>query len=358
MLSPRHLWLPLWCIVSIARPADAAIKAASISINNTPLLIAGFENDIVFRHIGKTGEWDMDVVEIARALCHSGNENIFDIGANLGYMSLQFAFMAPRGQVFSWEPHPSNYKLLDMNINNNNILNVRTFNNAVADEDYTICIPRFIADNPEIPATPGEDPTPGLKRPSNNGDVKLTDWGSNETTCTGRQVAIKTMQLSEIAPELRSLDFVKIGIVVYVCGDYQMKGFINFFEPDVQGYELRVLKSALPLIMQHRPYVVIEFEEWNMKRMKQSYTTVDLVRYIRNVMHYDVFLISNDYPADHLLVPNEKVSRFRNQFSSSIKPLVKPNSVNRNVEAGVKEQICLQEAKCNHWKYKARKHGK
>ncbi|CAN0005242.1 unnamed protein product, partial [Ectocarpus fasciculatus] len=232
----------------------------------------GFENDIVFRHIGKTGEWDMDVVEIARALCRSGNENIFDIGANLGYMSLQFAFMAPRGQVFSWEPHPSNYKLLDMNINNNNILNVRTFNNAVADEDYTICIPRFIADNPEKPATPGEDPTPGLKRPSNNGDV-----------------AIKTMQLSEIAPELRSLDFVKI---------------------DVQGYELRVLKSALPLIMQHRPYVVIEFEEWNMKRMKQSYTTIDLVRYIRNVMHYDVFLISNDYPADHLLVPNEKVSRF------------------------------------------------
>ena len=220
MLSSHRFWLPMWCILTLTRPIYAALKSAAISIHNTPLLIVGYENDIVFRHIGRTGEWDKEVVEIAQALCRNGNETIFDIGANLGYMTLQFALMVPKGEVFSWEPHPSNYKLLDMNIRNNQVMNVRAFNNAVADEDHTICIPRFIADTTDKPPSqlgenPKENPTPGLRRPTNNGDIKLTDWGSNETTCTDRQVAIKTMQLSEIASELHSLDFIKIGMVYY-----------------------------------------------------------------------------------------------------------------------------------------------
>jgi hypothetical protein len=122
------------------------------------------------------------------------------------------------------------------------------------------------------------------------------------------------------------------------------------FNTDVQGYELRVLKSALSQILKYKPFIIIEFEEWNMKRMKDSYSTIDIVKYIREVMNYDVFLIPSGYPADHLLVPNDKIDFFRKMFSKSILPLTKPNSVNKNLEAGVREQICLDANKCNSWK--------
>ena len=109
------------------------------------------------------------------------------------------------------------------------------------------------------------------------------------------------------------------------------------------------MKTALPLALKHRPFIAIEFEEWNMKRMKESYSTIDIVAFIRNQMRYEVFLIPSGYPADHLLVPIEKLDSFRAKFLGSLQPLTKPNSVNRNIEAGVREQICPDPAKCNQW---------
>lgn len=324
------------------------VRSSSVTLQGKQLQLSGFDNDILFRHILKTGEWDVDIIDLAKALFPRGDENYFDIGANLGFMTMQFSLLANRGNVFAWEPHPSNFMLLQKNIQDNDMGNVHIFNNAVADEDMIVCIPRFKAD--QLGST-GEDIVP-RKRHTNNGDIKLSDRGDKYTVCTGKEVAIKTMKLDTFNPNIRSLDFIKIGknaiLLSWTIIANQSMLIICF--SDVQGYELRVLKTLLPLVEKYKPFIVVEFEEWNMKRMRDTYSTIDIVNFIRRDMHYEIFLISTGYPVDHLLVSIDRLPAFRAQFGRFVQPLTKPNSVNRNVEAGVVEQICMIPDKCNSWR--------
>jgi FkbM family methyltransferase len=172
----------------------------------------------------------VDVIDLAKVLCPNGNETIFDIGANLGFMSLEFSLLVEKkGQVFSWEPHPSNYKLLDLNIRNNKRGNIKSFNNAVSDEDMTLCIPRFAGDvdvDAAADVADGKRPAgrAGGGRRSNNGDIKLSDRGSADTKCTGNEVPIKTMKLDFVTADIQDLNFIKIGTYRKVLLFYALGG--------------------------------------------------------------------------------------------------------------------------------------
>jgi FkbM family methyltransferase len=59
---------------------------------------------------------------------------VVDVGAHVGYFSLLAARkVGPNGKVFSFEPDPINYELLQRNINLNGYTNVTAVNAAVAD---------------------------------------------------------------------------------------------------------------------------------------------------------------------------------------------------------------------------------
>ena len=63
---------------------------------------------------------------------------------------------------------------------------------------------------------------------------------------------------------------------------------IHLMKIDVQGFELRVLKSAASLIHKFHPFIIIEFEDIKMNLL--GYDTVDIVKYIRNTLDYEIFL--------------------------------------------------------------------
>jgi len=251
-----------------------------------------------------------------KKVCSKGNEIVFDIGSNIGYQTLEFALAIKNngGKVYSFEPHPSNYKILLKNLNDNQINNVIPYNNAIGDDLYTICfLP--IRDLDEVRDNDGK-----LISLINSGDVRLP-VNSKNTDCKPYETPISTLKIDSIITD--RLDFIKI---------------------DVQGYELKVLKSALKSILKYKPIIIIEFEEYQLERL--GYNTIDLVNYIRNTMKYEVFFIAFDYPSDHLLIPLEKLKEFRKSFNKYIHPLSKSNNINRNIEAGVKEQICYKEESC------------
>jgi tRNA G46 methylase TrmB len=61
-------------------------------------------------------------------------DTAYDIGANMGYVSLSLAKrVGPSGNVIAFEPVPRNVELLRMNIENNQLLNVRVFDVAASD---------------------------------------------------------------------------------------------------------------------------------------------------------------------------------------------------------------------------------
>jgi FkbM family methyltransferase len=214
-------------------------------------------------------------------------------------MTLQFAVLVPKGHVFSFEPYPPNFYLLNKNIEDNKFTHISIFNRAVSDTDIDLCF--------------------ATKINKNMGDIRLK--ADTTTTCKANEIHVGSMSTADISTP--RLDLMKI---------------------DVQGYELRVLKTSEGLIMKHRPYIIIEFEEWNLKRLKC--TTPELVKYIRDTLNYEVFMIAYDYPSDHIIVPREKLEDFRRRFRGHFFPLVKPNHINTNFEAGVKEVLCLRGVDC------------
>jgi len=58
-------------------------------------------------------------------------QTVWDIGANIGYFSLEFVrSVGPEGKVLSFEPHPEIFQVLQRNIKRNNYKNIKLFNQA------------------------------------------------------------------------------------------------------------------------------------------------------------------------------------------------------------------------------------
>lgn len=71
--------------------------------------------------------------EFVKKIIHKGDV-VLDIGANIGYYSLIFAKLVGKlGKVFSFEPEPYNFSLLNKNIKINHYDNVVTENRVVSD---------------------------------------------------------------------------------------------------------------------------------------------------------------------------------------------------------------------------------
>lgn len=54
-----------------------------------------------------------------------------DIGANCGVATIILAKQNPESIVYSYEPCPETFKILEQNVNNNNLKNVKIFNMAI-----------------------------------------------------------------------------------------------------------------------------------------------------------------------------------------------------------------------------------
>jgi FkbM family methyltransferase len=84
------------------------------------------------------------------------SQTVFDIGANIGYYSIQFARLT-KGKVFSFEPIANQYSLLSRNIEVNHILNDIAEKIAISDSNE---IKRFyLSENEETGTSSVEIPT-------------------------------------------------------------------------------------------------------------------------------------------------------------------------------------------------------
>lgn len=64
----------------------------------------------------------------------SENDTVIDIGAHIGFFSVFAAVRAKKGKVFSFEPVPSNFEMLEENIKLNGLDNVVPINKAISSE--------------------------------------------------------------------------------------------------------------------------------------------------------------------------------------------------------------------------------
>lgn len=93
--------------------------------------------DVVGRHLYKYQVTEPESSAfLAGELTFEPGDVIVDIGANIGWYSLIFERMAPEGvNIFSFEPDPLNFKLLDHNLRLNNATKVTAIQKALSDKD-------------------------------------------------------------------------------------------------------------------------------------------------------------------------------------------------------------------------------
>lgn len=62
----------------------------------------------------------------------NGNEIFIDIGANIGFYTLYFSSLLPRGKIFAYEANYKNYIKLKKNIKLNNFKNINSYNLGIS----------------------------------------------------------------------------------------------------------------------------------------------------------------------------------------------------------------------------------
>lgn len=144
------------------------------------------------------------------------SKNFVDVGANTGIFTIYSALANKQLTVYSFEPHPSNFKRLCKNVRLNNLNNVVPFSLAVGASEGLI---KFTVPN--------------------DLSISATSSANKEFARNFHKIEFKEIQVEQVPLDkalsklnLSSSDLIKI---------------------DVEYYELEVLKGATSIIREKRP---------------------------------------------------------------------------------------------------------
>jgi FkbM family methyltransferase len=141
---------------------------------------------------------------------------ILDVGANIGYYTLQFARAAgAKGRVYAFEPDPENFKLLQKNVQLNGYTNVILIPKAVSDVTGTLKL---------------------YSSPENKGDHKIYDSGEAR-----QPINIESTRLDDYFEAQKTpVDLIKM---------------------DIQGAEYRALLGTQG-VLRRNPHATVVTEFW------------------------------------------------------------------------------------------------
>jgi FkbM family methyltransferase len=179
--------------------------------------------------------------------------NIVDIGAQSGLYSL-YAKYLPQSTFYAFEPFPTTFRLLNDNIQLNNIENVKTFNIALSNES-------------------GEKILNTCK--SHNG---LHTLGENP---------------------LRFNDVEPIPVICDTLDNlfYSKNIPVHYIKIDTEGYEYYILQGGVQTLKQYRPIIQLEWSEINMKQA--NVLPQMLLDFFRDLNYIKV----SQQDEEHLFVP-------------------------------------------------------
>ncbi len=180
---------------------------------------------------------------------------VLDVGANIGYLTLQFARSCHGGFVYSFEPDSQNFEALQTNVNLNDFQNIRIFKKALGSKPGTEILYKY------YPGNPGTNrilkTKPDFQHQSETIDVITVDQFIEE-----KKVA--------------SVELIKI---------------------DVEGFEKFVLEGSAQTIEKWWPILFVELVEYNLNQ--QGYSCLELIEYIER-LGYEVKDAVNMGPVDKL----------------------------------------------------------
>lgn len=180
--------------------------------------VLGLKSDPYFIHF----DFDHAILEFFKRVLRIVKSDTLvsvDIGANIGMTSLALASISPAGTVYSFEPSPPTYKLLQRNIHSNNANNCMTLNIACGSSNGTV----EFHDNPN--------------------SASASHLSLAGTTLIDGNCQVEVIRLDDFITQhaVERVDFIKI---------------------DVEGLELDVVNGARETLSKFKPSLFIEFNSY------------------------------------------------------------------------------------------------
>jgi FkbM family methyltransferase len=216
-----------------------------------------FENDRISQQIRNGHGWEIHITQVIDIFCKPGMI-VVDCGANFGLFTLQLAkAVGAQGKVYAFETQNLISQQLNLNVITNGFRNVEIFRNAVWRKSSEKLFMEEI------------DTSQALV---NIGAAKLVDASQSPVL----SLALDDLQLSQC-------DFIKL---------------------DVQGSEVDCLLGAEKIISKLRPILIVEIENAHLQSLGRSDEELINLLLAKN---YKIGRILNEYPADHICIPAEKI---------------------------------------------------
>lgn len=199
--------------------------------------ITVFANDYIGKKIARTGLYEREPLEFLLELLQNIDDAVvLDVGANIGNHALAFSTRA--GQVHAFEPLPEACSLLEQNIRQNSIGNIKAHPFALSDATGMSTLYR--------------------NRSGNVGGSSFDQPGG-----TGEAVTVHKKIGDRVVEELGldRIDLVKI---------------------DVEGHELYALNGLMRTLEKFHPCIVMEWTDpVSIERLRGS----DMMRFLQNEYH-------------------------------------------------------------------------
>jgi FkbM family methyltransferase len=165
-----------------------------------------FEQDIIENHL-------MNIIRRSNV--------ILDIGAHCGSHSIIYSKINPNCKIYSFEPQKTMFDILCMNINNNNIKNIKAYNYALGNKNCIATMNDSCIDGHTI------------------GKIDLS---------SGHYYNLGGLQIGKGGEniEIKTLD------------DLNFKQKIDFIKIDVEGFESFVIDGGINTITRYKPIIFFE----------------------------------------------------------------------------------------------------
>lgn len=168
-----------YLIMTILFPIYKLLNIKKIGFSN--FQIEAFSYDNIYQLFG-------EIFVKGAYFFHSNKKGpiLIDAGANIGVATLFFKFLYPESKIWAFEPDPETFKLLERNIENNQLTNVHAYNIAVAGSVGHI---DFYTDKP--------------------GSVSASTVRLNNSQS---KIKVKSQTLSNIISKIKRVDLLKVDI--------------------------------------------------------------------------------------------------------------------------------------------------
>jgi len=232
-------------------------------------------NDLaICKTLAKEYVWEENEVNFLKKIIVP-NMSVIDIGANIGCFTLLFAqWVGSQGKVYSFEPEPSNLKLLMKNLTANRIKNVCCFQDAVFNKNEKKSL--FLSTY-------------------NMGDHRLIDFFAYEGDDKREKIEVESVRLDSIISDSEKIDFIKV---------------------DIQGSEIQALQG-MKNILNNNKKISLLIEFWPFAIEKTGHSTREFLEILEQ-FQFKIFSVGKnkvvEFTKNHKILTEFKVLESLNLF--------------------------------------------